>query len=72
MAADVLKSTAVILFNFCAIPTVSATNPPQTQSTLTLYEMPCLRVSNLSSVKEKQKEKANALFYNHRIIGSPS
>lgn len=36
MAADVLKSTAVILFNFSAMPTVRATNPPQTQSTLTL------------------------------------
>ena len=36
MAVDVLKSTAVILFNFSAMPTVSATNPPQTQSTLTL------------------------------------
>jgi hypothetical protein len=37
MAGDVLKSTAVILFNFGAMPTVSATNPPQTQSSLTLW-----------------------------------
>jgi len=36
MAVDVLKSTAVILFNFSAMPTVSATNPPQTQSPRTL------------------------------------
>jgi len=40
MAVDVLKSTAVILFNFSAMLTVSATNPPQTQSTLTLPAMP--------------------------------
>lgn len=37
MAVDVLKSTAVILFNFSAMPTISATNPPQTQSTEPLY-----------------------------------
>jgi hypothetical protein len=36
MAADVLKSTAVILLGFGAMLIVSATNPPQTQSTLTL------------------------------------
>lgn len=36
MAVDALKSTAVILLSFGAMPTVSATNPPQTQSTLTL------------------------------------
>jgi hypothetical protein len=36
MAADVLKSTAVILFGFGTMLTVSVTNPPQTQSTLTL------------------------------------
>jgi hypothetical protein len=39
MAVDVLKSTAVILLGFSAMPTVSATNPPQTQSTLTLAEI---------------------------------
>lgn len=49
MAADVLKSTAVILFNFCAIPTVSTTNPPQTQSTLTL----CASVSEQTAKNEK-------------------
>jgi len=36
MAGDVLKSTAVILLGFSAMATVSATNPPQTQSTLPL------------------------------------
>jgi len=40
MAVDFSTSTAVILFNFSAMPTVSATNPPQTQSTLTLAVMP--------------------------------
>lgn len=36
MAVDVLNSTAVILFNFSTMTTVSATNSPQTQNTLTL------------------------------------
>lgn len=39
MAAAVLNSTAVILFNISDILTVSATNPPQTQSTLTLADI---------------------------------
>lgn len=42
MAVDVQNSTSVILFNFSAVPTVSATNPPQTQSTLTLNEIATL------------------------------
>lgn len=36
MAVDVLKPTAVIIFNFGAMLTVIAINPPQAQSTLTL------------------------------------
>jgi hypothetical protein len=44
LTLDVLKSTAVILLGFSAMPTVSATNPPQTQSTLRLA--PILKTVN--------------------------